>query len=273
MQQAKDQRRRLGVRLHPEPQAEGAKVIQRLVDHRKRDDRVDDVGVARDGPPDACDHRDRMADGKDADVSCDVLGPVEEEDDPGEEEKVVIARHHMLGAEIDEGDGAEARYLLHIACVAFGDVMGKGRACQKQGGKKGAERSKGWPRHQWTQKRPEGGYHVIGILTDETVGPPAGAGGGSGHPQTRWPSRAIADRAIGDHGFRSKGASQWGMERGPRRCKKSHADMIMVAKIVVAAGHGMGMAVLGMMGAVVCLGHYCFGAVLDGLDGGRSGQR
>lgn len=63
------------------------------------------------------------------------------------------------------------------------------------------------------------------------------------------------------------------MERGPRRCKKSHADMIMVAKIVVAAGHGMGMAVLGMMGAVVCLGHYCFGAVLDGLDGGRSGKR
>ncbi len=49
--------------------------------------------------------------------------------------------------------------------------------------------------------------------------------------------------------------------------------MIMIARIVVAAGHGMGMVVLGMIGAVIGLGHHCPGAMLDGLNGGRCGQR
>jgi len=72
-----------------------------------------------------------MADGEDADVGSDVLRPVEKEDHPGEEQQVVIARHHVLGAEVDEGDGAKARHLLHVPCVAFGDVVGKGRACKQ----------------------------------------------------------------------------------------------------------------------------------------------
>lgn len=63
------------------------------------------------------------------------------------------------------------------------------------------------------------------------------------------------------------------MELGPRRCKNSRADMIMIARIVVAAWHGMGMAVLGMKGAVIGLGHHFPWAMLDGLDGGRCGQR
>ena len=62
------------------------------------------------------------------------------------------------------------------------------------------------------------------------------------------------------------------MERGAWRGKNGRADMIMIARIVVAAWHVMGMAVLGMIGAVIGLGHHCAGAMLDGLDGRRSGK-
>jgi hypothetical protein len=48
--------------------------------------------------------------------------------------------------------------------------------------------------------------------------------------------------------------------------------MIVVAGVVVAAWHVMGMAVLGMIGAVICLSHHCAGAMLDGLDGRRCGK-
>ncbi|RID90180.1 hypothetical protein D2N39_19380 [Gemmobacter lutimaris] len=62
------------------------------------------------------------------------------------------------------------------------------------------------------------------------------------------------------------------MERGAWRGKNGRADMIMIARIVVAAWHVMGMAVLGMIGAVIGLGHHCAGAMLYGLDGGRCGK-
>ena len=53
---------------------------------------------------DACQHRDRVAEGEDADVDGHVLHPVEEEDDAKQEQDVVVSRHHVLGAKIDEGD-------------------------------------------------------------------------------------------------------------------------------------------------------------------------
>jgi hypothetical protein len=80
--------------------------------------------------------------------------PVEEEDHPGEEQKVVVARHHVLGAEVDEGDGAKARHLLHIARVAFGDVVGKGRARQQQGGQQGGSATRACQRQWGAPGRP-----------------------------------------------------------------------------------------------------------------------
>lgn len=62
------------------------------------------------------------------------------------------------------------------------------------------------------------------------------------------------------------------MERGPRRCKDSRADMIMVARVVMATGQVMVVAVLCMKGAVVRLGRHCPGTMLDGLDCGRCGE-
>ncbi len=62
------------------------------------------------------------------------------------------------------------------------------------------------------------------------------------------------------------------MERGPRRCQNSRADMIMVACVVMATGQVIGLAVLGMKGAVVSLGGHGSGTMLDGLDRRRCGQ-
>ena len=102
-----------------------------------------------------------MADGEDADIGRDVLRPVKEEDHPGEEKQMVIARHHVLGAEVDEGDGTEARHLLHIARVAFGDVVGKGRACKQQGGEQRGEGDQRLPWHRGAPVRPKKLNHVM----------------------------------------------------------------------------------------------------------------
>ena len=45
-----------------------------------------------------------MPDGEQGHVDPDVLHPVEEEDHAEQEQDVVVARHHVLGAEIDERD-------------------------------------------------------------------------------------------------------------------------------------------------------------------------
>jgi hypothetical protein len=47
--------------------------------------------------------------------------------------------------------------------------------------------------------------------------------------------------------------------------------MIMVARVVMAAGQVMAVAVFGMKGAVVRLGRHCPRTMLDGLDCGRCG--
>ena len=62
------------------------------------------------------------------------------------------------------------------------------------------------------------------------------------------------------------------MERGPWRGKNGRADVIMIAGVVVAAWNVVGMAMRGMIGAVVNLGYHCPGAMLDGLNGGRGSQ-
>ena len=102
-----------------------------------------------------------MADGEEADVSGDLPTPVQEEDHPSEKEQMVIARDHVLGAKIDEGDGAKARHLLHIARVAFGDVVGKSCTGKDKSGKAGGKRQQDLPGQGRTPLRPESGNHCV----------------------------------------------------------------------------------------------------------------
>ena len=57
----------------------------------------------------------------------DVLQPVEEEDHAEQEQDVVVAGHHVLGAEIDERQQMDAGDLLDVALVALGDGVRQAR--------------------------------------------------------------------------------------------------------------------------------------------------
>lgn len=47
---------------------------------------------------------------------------------------MVIARHHVLGAKVQEGDQVHPPDFLNITRVAFGDVMGGGLRRHRQQG-------------------------------------------------------------------------------------------------------------------------------------------
>ena len=143
MKKAEDQGGNLGVGLHAEPAPEGAKIVERLVDHREADDRVDDVAVDARVEIDAEQHRGGVAQREQADIGRDILHPVQEEDHAQQEQDVVVARHHVLRAQVDEGHDVHASDLEDVALVAFGDGMGEGRCgpCQQQDGDGGYARS------------------------------------------------------------------------------------------------------------------------------------
>lgn len=126
VEQAKDQCGQLGIGLEPKPALEGTDVVQRLVNHGKSDDGVDDVAVDPDVEVDPQNHGGRMPQRKQAHVEADVLHPVQEEDDAEEEKDVVVPGHHVFGAEVDEGQQIHPGNFLDVALVAFGHRMGKG---------------------------------------------------------------------------------------------------------------------------------------------------
>jgi len=67
--------------------------------------------------------RDAVPQGEQADVQQHVLQPVEEEDDADEKEQMVVAGHHVLGAEIEEWSDRDAVDRLHEVGVTRGDAM------------------------------------------------------------------------------------------------------------------------------------------------------
>jgi hypothetical protein len=121
---AEDQSRGLGVRLNAEPALERAEIVEGLVDDRQSDDRVNQI--AGDAREHAYQQRGRVADPEHDHVDADILRPVEEEDHTEEEEQMVVAGDHVLGAQVDERQEDHAGRLLDIALVAVGDPMGQG---------------------------------------------------------------------------------------------------------------------------------------------------
>ncbi len=61
VEEAEDQCRGLGVRLKAEPALIGAEIVERLVDDRQADDRIDDIGVGADAGEHAEQHRRRVS--------------------------------------------------------------------------------------------------------------------------------------------------------------------------------------------------------------------
>ncbi|MNE45166.1 hypothetical protein D3C80_1394380 [compost metagenome] len=66
-----------------------------------------------------------MAHGEQGDVEPHVLQAVEKEDHPEEEQQVVVAADHVLGAHVDERQHHHPGAFLDKALVALGDSMGQ----------------------------------------------------------------------------------------------------------------------------------------------------
>ncbi len=99
MEKAEEQHGPFRVRLETEL-AKATEVLERLVDHRQANHGVDEVRVdvpAREHPK----QKSRaVADREQRDVDRHVFEPVQEEDDAGQEQQVVVPRHHVLRAEV-----------------------------------------------------------------------------------------------------------------------------------------------------------------------------
>jgi hypothetical protein len=98
-------------------------IIERLIDDREADDGVDDIAVDAKVEEHAQQHRRGMTHGEEADVNRDVLQPIKEEDHREEEQDMIVACHHMLGAKVNELEDVNPADLLDVALVAFGDGM------------------------------------------------------------------------------------------------------------------------------------------------------
>ena len=76
VKQAKDQHGNFGIGLEPEESPEAVHVVERFIDHRKTDDRIDDIGVRVESAENAGQQRDAVPQGEEADVLNDVFEPV-----------------------------------------------------------------------------------------------------------------------------------------------------------------------------------------------------
>lgn len=106
-----------------EPSLVRAQIVERLIHDRQPDDRIDDIGVGADPGQNAEQQRGRMANGEQRHIDADVLHPIKEEDDAEQKQKMVVAGHHMLGAQINEGPEQHTAAFLNVPLVSLGDVM------------------------------------------------------------------------------------------------------------------------------------------------------
>ncbi len=88
--------------LTPEEPPEAVHVLEGLVDDRKADDRVDEEGIRVNAAEHAEQQRRAVPDREQADVQEHVLQPVEKEDHADEEQQMVVAGDHVLGAEVQQ---------------------------------------------------------------------------------------------------------------------------------------------------------------------------
>src|SRR5258705_3837158 len=102
MEEPEHEHRDLRVRLKPEEPPEAIHVLERLVDDRETDDRIDQVRVRADAAEHAREQRDAVPQREEAHVGHDILQAIEEEDHADQEQQVVVSRDHVLGAQIQQ---------------------------------------------------------------------------------------------------------------------------------------------------------------------------
>ena len=75
--------------------------------------------------------RRAVPDGEQADVENDVLQPIEKENHADQEREMIVAGHHVLGAEIDEGSNRSALIRLNKGGVSLRHIV-RARGAREQ---------------------------------------------------------------------------------------------------------------------------------------------
>ena len=123
MEQAEDEHGRARVGLEAEESLEAVHVLERLVDDGEADDGVDEIRVGAHASEHADEQREAVAHGEETHVGDDVLQPVQKEDDADEEEQMVVAGDHVLGAQIHQRTDRRTVETLEIHGVLAGDAV------------------------------------------------------------------------------------------------------------------------------------------------------
>jgi hypothetical protein len=79
--------------------------------------------------------RRAVPDGKQRDVESDVLQPIQEEDDPGQEQQMVVPRDHVLRAEVHVRSDVRTRRAEQELLILAGDAVSVRNPAAEQDGK------------------------------------------------------------------------------------------------------------------------------------------
>ena len=113
MEQAENQDCQPRAGLKTEKPFETVHIVEGFVYDGKTDDGIDDIRVRVDASQDAAEQRDAVANREQAHVLDDIFQFVQKEDDSDQEQKMIVARHHVFRAEIQKGRDRRAGVRLH----------------------------------------------------------------------------------------------------------------------------------------------------------------
>jgi hypothetical protein len=123
MHEPERQHRDLRVGLPAEQRLERAEIVQRLVDDGETDHRVHEIRIHVDMGEHARQQRHAVTDAEQRDVQRHVAEAIEKEDDAENEQEMVVARHHVLGAEIQEREHLHALVLCDELGILAGNAV------------------------------------------------------------------------------------------------------------------------------------------------------
>ena len=153
---------------------ESIQVFERLVDHGKADDGVDEIGVGVHAAEHAQQQGRAVTHREQRHVGDHIAQSVQEEDNAGEKRQVIVPGHHVLGAEIDEGSDLRTHVVQQERLVRPGDAMGEG--C---GGRHSAQQQSNqpFPRAHGSLLYPMGARILISLALVARPAPSCGGGG------------------------------------------------------------------------------------------------
>jgi len=113
MKKSEDKDRCPRVWFNTEYPFEAIDIFKRFINDREANNGIDQVSIDLQICQYTQQQGNTVADGKQGHVFHNMLGTIEEENNADEKQQVIIACHHMLGAQIDEWSNGRPIYCLH----------------------------------------------------------------------------------------------------------------------------------------------------------------